>query len=614
MVSVGSWPVVLSLGAAVGTVYLIVGLWRHRGAPGADWFLAVLGLQAAYTALYGVGFLVTDPALRAAVEVGFWVTFSWVGATFAAFAVTYTGRAGLLRTWPFLATVGVLAVVTLLVPFAPLSGLVWEGFAVVETAGVAGVSYERGPVLFLTFVINAVATAGSTVLLFDTVVSYGPLYRREATAVALSTVPPSVGATLWILGIGGVNLMPVLALPHVLLDAYAYLASDLFEFDPATRRASERAAVDELATPVIVLDRERRVVRLNETAVETLIDEREPTDGSDSPGGTDAALGEPLAALGLAFDPADPPETVELRVGGRRRTFGVTASPLSDTTDTQVGYTLVLQDITAERRRRQRLGVLNRVLRHNLRNDLSVVQLYADQLVETGRGETPELAETIRAQAAGLLELGDKAREAADALDTEGSRRTIPVAAILEEAVGGAGEPSNETDDGHGEDGAGPQSVTLSVPKELAAHVDPAPLTLAVANLVENAREHGAPPTQVTAWGDGDEVVIEVRDEGPGVPEHELDMLRAETETALEHGSGLGLWLVRWGVDAVGGELTVDTTDGTTATLRVPGRVAEGTDTAGAADTSRVTETNTVGETPPAESVESQSVSIDTEN
>jgi len=576
MESVAAWPVVLSLGAAAGSGYLVVALWRHRGAPGANWFLVVLGLQTLYTGAYGLGFLVTDPALRAAVEIGFWVAFTWIGLAFSAFAVTYTGRADVLRTWPFVVTGVGLVVLTGLTVFAPLSGVVWAGFEVVETAGVAGVRYERGPVLFGSFLLNAAMVAGSSVLLFDTVVSYGPLYRREATAVALSLVPPSVGATLWTFGIGDVNLMPVLALPHVLLDGYAYLASDLFEFDPATRRASERAAVDELATPVVVLDREQRVVRLNETAVETLIDDRETqTDDTEPPSqSADTVLGEPLAAMGLAFDPADPPETVALRVGGRRRTFGLTVSTLSDTTDTQVGHTLVFQDITAERRRRQRLGVLNRVLRHNLRNDLSVVQLYADQLVETGRGETPELAARIGTQAAELLELSEKARQAADTLDTEGSRRTTPVATILEEAVDTTGTPPGETNDGE-------SGITVEAPTGLAARVDPASLTLAVSNLVENAREHGAPPTRVTAWGDGDEVVIEVRDEGPGVPEHELDMLRAETETALEHGSGLGLWLVRWGIDAIGGELTVDTTDGTTATLRVPGVV---TDEAGQSD------------------------------
>lgn len=548
MVSALSWPVVASLSAAVGTVYLIAALWRHRGAPGADWFLVVLGLQAAYTTLYGVGFLVTDPTTRAAVEVGFWVVFTWLGPAFAAFALTYTGRPGVLRTWPFGVTLLLLVAATVVLPFAPAGGLVWSGFRVAETAGVAGVTYARGPVVYLTFGVNAVLTAGSAVLLFDTVVSYGRLYRREAAAVGLSTVPPAVGATLWAVGLppSGLNTMPVLALPHVLLDGYAYLASDLFEFDPATRRASERAAVDELATPVVVVDRDSRVIRLNDTAAETLATT------------TEAALGEPAAAVGLSFDPADPPESVELRVAGRRRTFRVTASELRDTTDTPVGYTVVLQDITAERRRRQRLDVLNRVLRHNLRNDLSVVRLYAGQLVDTGEGDTPELAAEIERQADGLLSLGDAARRGAEALDAADDRREVSVAALVREAV----------DDG--------EDVRVRVPETLRVRVAPDPVTLAVSNLADNAVEHGAPPVTVTASADGDEAVIEVQDAGPGVPDHELAPLRADAETALEHGSGLGLWFVRWGVDAVGGDLSVDTTDGTTATVRVPGLVAGG--------------------------------------
>ena len=551
MVSALSWPVVVSLSAAVGTVYLIVTLWRHRGAPGADWFLVVLGLQAAYTSLYGVGFLVTDPTIRAGIEVGFWVVFTWLGPAFAAFALTYTGRPAVLRSRPFGVTLLLLAAATVVLPFAPVGGLVWEGFRVVETAGVAGVTYARGPVVYLTFGLNAVLTAGSAVLLFDTVVSYGRLYRREAAAVGLSTVPPAVGATLWTVGLPatGLNTMPVLALPHVLLDGYAYLASDLFEFDPATRRASERAAVDELATPVVVVDRASRVIRLNDTAAETLATT------------TEAALGEPAAAVGLSFDPADPPESVELRVAGRRRTFRVTASELRDTTDTPVGYTVVLQDITAERQRRQRLDVLNRVLRHNLRNDLSVVRLYAGQLADTGEGDTPELAAEIERQADGLLSLGDAARRGAEALDGADDRREVSVAALVREAV----------DDG--------EDVRVRVPETLRVRVAPDPVTLAVSNLADNAVEHGAPPVTVTASADGDEAVIEVRDAGPGVPDHELAPLRADAETALEHGSGLGLWLVRWGVDAVGGDLRVDTTDGTTATVRVPGLVA-GSDTA----------------------------------
>ena len=70
--------------------------------------------------------------------------------------------------------------------------------------------------------------------------------------------------------------------------------------------------------------------------------------------------------------------------------------------------------------------------------------------------------------------------------------------------------------------------------------------------------------------GDG-RITIEVEDDGPGVPAHELDVLDATEETALEHGSGLGLWIVKWGVASLGGTVEFDVSDaGTTARVTLP--------------------------------------------
>ena len=65
-------------------------------------------------------------------------------------------------------------------------------------------------------------------------------------------------------------------------------------------------------------------------------------------------------------------------------------------------------------------------------------------------------------------------------------------------------------------------------------------------------------------------MTVTVRDRGPGVPDHELAVIRDGDESALEHGSGLGLWIVQWGVTATGGEIAFDTSDGTTATVTFP--------------------------------------------
>jgi signal transduction histidine kinase len=68
--------------------------------------------------------------------------------------------------------------------------------------------------------------------------------------------------------------------------------------------------------------------------------------------------------------------------------------------------------------------------------------------------------------------------------------------------------------------------------------------------------------------------MIEVRDDGPGIPEQERSVLLEGTETPLRHGSGLGLWLVYWGVVRLGGDLQFREREprGSTVAVRLPDR------------------------------------------
>jgi two-component sensor histidine kinase len=59
-------------------------------------------------------------------------------------------------------------------------------------------------------------------------------------------------------------------------------------------------------------------------------------------------------------------------------------------------------------------------------------------------------------------------------------------------------------------------------------------------------------------------------------------VLETGRETPLEHGEGLGLWLVNWIVTGLGGTVTANTDDGTTVRLSLP--VADEEDPGGALD------------------------------
>ncbi|MFC6726882.1 ATP-binding protein, partial [Halobium palmae] len=73
------------------------------------------------------------------------------------------------------------------------------------------------------------------------------------------------------------------------------------------------------------------------------------------------------------------------------------------------------------------------------------------------------------------------------------------------------------------------------------------------------------------AVGD-DAVELAVRDNGPGIPEMERSVVAGDSEISqLNHGQGLGLWVVKWITNAYDGAFDVGSDGrGTTATMQLP--------------------------------------------
>jgi two-component system sensor histidine kinase ChvG len=105
-------------------------------------------------------------------------------------------------------------------------------------------------------------------------------------------------------------------------------------------------------------------------------------------------------------------------------------------------------------------------------------------------------------------------------------------------------------------------------------------------NLIDNALSFSPPgdPVTVKAWADNGNVIITVADNGPGVQPDQLNRIFERyysSRTNREHedadGSGgihfgIGLWLVRQQVQALGGTVTAENqaTGGLVVTVRVP--------------------------------------------
>jgi signal transduction histidine kinase len=111
---------------------------------------------------------------------------------------------------------------------------------------------------------------------------------------------------------------------------------------------------------------------------------------------------------------------------------------------------------------------------------------------------------------------------------------------------------------------------------DVSVEVDPAALQQVLGHLLENAVKYSPDGTTVTvrARRDGDDVVIDVIDEGTGIPP-DIDVFAAfqrGTELHVE-GAGLGLYIVRNLVRAMGGEVTAERNAsgaGSTFSVRLP--------------------------------------------
>ena len=96
--------------------------------------------------------------------------------------------------------------------------------------------------------------------------------------------------------------------------------------------------------------------------------------------------------------------------------------------------------------------------------------------------------------------------------------------------------------------------LDVEVPSRLVVLASPGPLAQAVATLLENSLQHGDGTTTVRTRTSGTSVVLEIADEGPGIPEA-LGARVFERKVSAARSTGLGLALARDLVTADGGRL-----------------------------------------------------------
>jgi len=207
---------------------------------------------------------------------------------------------------------------------------------------------------------------------------------------------------------------------------------------------------------------------------------------------------------------------------------------------------------------------LIRVLTHEIMNTLTPVT----SLAETCRGmlddeqatdDIRDAVSTIARRSAGLMQFVSRYRELLQL-----PQPVLSDVSIRSAAVGVAALMRDEL---------GPIGIDIRVvPESLSVSADPQLLDQVLLNLVKNAADALAgtsgPEIVISARLDFGRVLIQVSDNGPGMPDDVLDQVFIPFFTTKRDGSGIGLSLCRQIMTAHGGEIAVESTaSGTTVSL-----------------------------------------------
>jgi signal transduction histidine kinase len=521
----------------VGGVLWWVGYrsYRRWDEPGATQFAAFTIIWGTTPVAAGLG-TVAGETIISLLQVLLWclATVPWF-----LFTLQYTGSYTRVRPW----LLGLLAAPALvLVPWLLnqpsqsavlelLSTLVFSFYSTLAIIGAVLVLWTTHRYGHLSLKGGgALAVAG--LLPFLTMTSFGILSGEEDT---LFTAGIYAGGFLCSLTSTG------LALFHY----------DVFDSTPAAGTIGERAIARESEDLIVIADTDGRIIMLNETATTELdVDRR-------------GSLGTPIEdRLGLTVNQLRNRETVELQTARGGRQFDPQVTALTDQHDRELGAIVILRDVTEREMRRQRLEVLNRIVRHNLRNQVSVIKANTEAVAaELDEGTVASYLDSTTGAADSLATLGRKAKRIEELFSREASPRSLELDAFLDELVAERSERWPEATFTVEAD-----AVTVECDREMVRFV--------VDNLVENAVEHTPRDPHVelsvTVTDDGQyPVAIDVVDNGPGIPEQEIEVIREGTERPLKHGSGIGLWVTNWAVKDLGGELTFHEREGGGTRVRV---------------------------------------------
>lgn len=330
-------------------------------------------------------------------------------------------------------------------------------------------------------------------------------------------------------------------------------------------RATLRAVVDHTADGILVLDADGDLALWNPAMVDLT--------------GIDEALGRPVVDV-LGPGPWTQQGVHDVSPDGAsddQRVWRVAVSGLTERRDADRLRVVVVHDVTEERRVARMKDDMLSVVGHELRTPLTPIkassQLLSRRADQLDAAQRAKLLGQIEQSADHLGRLIEDLILVAQLSSHAATRpRVSPAATDLVAIVAEEVEAARRTCDRH--------ALVLDAPPQMLGTTDGLRLRQILANLLDNSCKFSPAGSTVTVrLGEvGDEAVLDVVDEGRGIPQRDRERVFERFERVEDpmrmttSGAGLGLAIVRALVSALGGRVGIvdEARRGTTVRVRLP--------------------------------------------
>ena len=618
------------LAVGIVTTVLVMGVvWKHRHKNEATILFLLFGGILGWASAAAVQIASTDSVLIRFVDRFLMGFVSIVAVSWCAFAISYTERTEWISPVPVALALGVPVLTQLVVWTNTAHELMWPaGTRVTDVNGLVLPATETG--IWFTWVhvphsygllsIGAVLVARSAIRTWH-------VYRGQAIALLVGILVPLVANGAFLLEITRIDYTPFAFTISALSIAWALFRYEFLSLLPVARET----VVEEMRDGVIVLDRDDRIVDYNRAAASVLSEPStrksaigmpatavlpfelvsivseggQGTGNGTTPSSDRSTVSETLAenggsrfssaqglrSIGLqASDMEDVPDDdsshrrqFEHTIGDETVIYRLDAVPISNHDGDNTGRILVLQDITALKEREaalrslsEELELLNRIVRHDIQNDMNVVAGYADLLeehLETARMDGDidstyqEYLEPIQYNTTHTIELTEQIGTLLEAITaTEG----------LDGAPGDHGEPNTlqlepielgpmierELEKARTAFNQATFTTTYRESIEGIAVYGTPMLSSVFSNILSNAVRHAdnaQPLVHLETDVGASSVTIRIADDGPGISDDKKDAVFGRGERGLDSpGSGIGLYLVHRLTTAFGGSVHIE--------------------------------------------------------